>query len=64
MPARSSLILAAVWKPGLHAGHYARDVGPDYDDYRIGLAKSFGGLRIGAALTDTGIDNPIVYAWL
>jgi len=26
--------------------------------------KSFGGLRIGAVLTDTGIDNPIVHAWL
>lgn len=48
----------------LHAGHYARDVGPDYDDYLVGVARSFGGWRLGAAVVDTSIDDAIVYAWV
>lgn len=48
----------------LHAGHYALDTGPDYSDFGVRVSKAFGGLRVGAGLVDTDIDNAIVYAWL
>jgi uncharacterized protein (TIGR02001 family) len=48
----------------LHVGHYELDTGPDYTDYGVRVSKAFGGLRVGAGLVDTDIDNAIPYLYV
>jgi uncharacterized protein (TIGR02001 family) len=48
----------------LYAGHYALDTGPDYTDFGVRISKAFGGLRVGAGLADTDIDNAIPYLYV
>lgn len=42
---------------GLHYGTSDFDAGGDYDDWKVGLSKSFGGFDFALDYTDTDIDN-------